>query len=261
MPVPAQTLTSHIIQNIRLAIKKYNSENESYDRDYKPFMIKRKEQLNNVSKYAELLRKEDFCRSLLKILRQFGMDARASKLTDFQKFQTTICSVGHLFDLLNYGNVNMETLNLKRNIENQTVYSIIKKIFNSFAKPNELSTSGGFVIASKTMHMIMPEIFMMIDIEHIGTSLYRISDYKPHPIDGLNWEDAVPQYCGNKPNPSPRGAGRELWNSEKYSIALLYGKRLILEWCNANNSNIKGFIEIDAKNTSSPSRIIDKALW
>ena len=38
----------------------------------------------------------------------------------------------------------------------------------------------------------MPELFAMLDGQHIGISIYHVSDYYPHPDDGRDWFDVIP---------------------------------------------------------------------
>ena len=128
------------------------------------------------------------------------------------------------------------------------------------SEPGNLTLSGGFVIASKTMHFILPELFIMIDGSHIGISLYNIQDYNPWTEDGRNWLDVIPDYSGRKPNPSPRGLGRKSWDSERYCIALMYYKRIYNEWIHEANSTHQAFLELD-ENPNTVTRITDKALW
>lgn len=262
MPVPKGTLTSYIVKNIQHLVEKYNRDYGHYNRDYNFFLKQRTHLFASIDRsFNNLLHDLRFSDQLRNILDSFGMNTRHSKLVSSQRFLDTMSQIGFEFDLLESEQIRLHTLDLHQIIHDQTVFLIIKKIFNLFKKPGNLTESGGFVIASKTMHFIMPELFIMLDGQHIAVSLYNIYDYHPHPDDGANWFETIPNYSGLKPNPSPRGEGRKSWDYERYSIALMYYKRIFQEWCQHANSNIENFLDIDSQNVSTVKRIIDKALW
>lgn len=263
MPVPKRTSTSYIIENIQDLINKYNQlYRSSYVRDYRCFIRERNRLLAaNNGDLAKLLNDPRFTDQLRDILTKFGMDTRASQLSPRQRFSDTISQVCSEFDLLNAAQMRIYTLNLHQMVGSQIADSVVRNIFNLFETPRRLSISGGFVVASKTMHFIMPELFIMLDGKHVGISLYKISDYYPHPDDGRDWFDVIPNYSGRKPNPSPRGEGRKLWDDERYCIALMYYKRIIQEWGQQNNATIEEFLSLDAGSPGTAARIIDKALW
>lgn len=262
MPISRGTVTTDIVKNLPYLVSKYNRCEQLFVQVYNRFMRERNHLLelhNGI--FRTLLNDPIFGNYLRGILVDFGLDARGSKLVSPQRILETISGCGSESDRLKSANISLHTLNLHQTIENQTVGSIIVRIFDFFAKPYRITESGGFVAASKTMHFIMPELFIILDGQHIAISLYNISDYNPHPEDGRSWADVVPNYSGNKPNPSPRGNGRKSWDAERCVIGLMYYKRIIREWCQRNYSDIKGFLEIDSENASTASRIIDKALW
>ncbi len=261
MPVLEGTPTSYIIRNIRDSVIKYNRFHSAYVHDYQSFIRERSRlpRFHNAG-FIQLLHDPGFTVQLQDILIKFGMNARAAELTPHQRFLETVSRVGPDFQLLNITQTRLYALDLNQMIGTRTLYPLIRNVFSNFAKPTKLSMAGGFVVASKTMHFIMPELFVMVDGQHIGISLYNIVDYHPHPDDGRDWFDVVPNYSGRKPNPSPRGEGRKSWDSERYCIALMYYKRIINEWRQQNNSNIESFHDLDSC-ANTPARIIDKALW
>jgi len=263
MPVPERTRTSDIVQNIRLLVKKYNDDSShcKYIRDYNYFMTERNNLLRTSGSFDRLLSDPKFSERLHGILAKFGMNARTSRLMSSRDFRCTLSDVGPEFDLLNGRQIQLHSVSLYETVEGQTAYSIIRTIFNFFREKGKLSEAGGFVIASKTMHFVMPELFIMVDNQHTATSLYNIADYHPHFNDGKDWAHAIPDYSGLKPNPSPRGGGRKLWDNERYCIAIMYYKRIFQNWCTENNSSIDGFLDLDAQNASTAARTIDKALW
>ena len=261
MPVLEETSTSYIVRNMRDLVSRYNRFHSAYVHDYQSFIRERSRLLRfHNENFIGLLHDPRFTVQLQDILIKFGMDARAAELTPHQGFLETVSRVGPDFQLLNTAQTRLYALDLHQVLGIRTLYSIIRDIFSNFATPSKLSIAGGFVIGSKTMHFIRPELFVMLDGQHIGISLYNIADYHPHPDDGRDWFDVIPDYSGRKPNPSPRGEGRKLWDSERYCIALMYYKRIIHEWCQQNNSNIESFLDLDPC-ANTPARIIDKALW
>ena len=262
MPVAKGASTSYIIQNIQDLVNNYNQLYSSYVRDYNCFIGERTRLLMiNNRNLVSLLEDPRFSDQLQNILTKFGMNARASELVSRHRFLDTISQVGSEFDSLDTAQIRFHTLNLHQMIGSRTVDLIVRNIFYLFEEPGRLSTAGGFVVASKTMHFIIPELFVMLDGQHIGISLYNISDYYPHSDDGGDWFNVIPDYSGRKPNPSPRGEGRKSWDDERYRITLMYYKRIIRDWCQQNNSSIEEFLDLDVENASTAARIIDKALW
>jgi len=262
MPVAKGASTSCVIENIQDLVNSYNQLYSTYVHDYKCFIEERTRLLRiNGGNFVRLLNDPRFSAQIHDILTKFGMNARASELASRRRFLDTISQVSSEFNLLNAAQIRLYTLNLHQMLGSRTLNSIVRNIFNLFEKPNQLSISGGFVVASKAIHFIMPELFIMLDGQHVGISLYNISDYYPHPDDGVDWFDVIPSYSGRKPNPSPRGEGRKSWDDERYCIALMYYKRIIRDWCQQNDSSIQEFLNLDAECASTAARIIDKALW
>lgn len=207
--------------------------------------------------YVELLKDDNFIEDLRTILRYFGMNQRGSILTPHNILKETLTQVGRYFNMLRQAKVTLESLDPDDEINNEKVSAIIQKIYEPFSFSNKLSQSGGIVVASKTMHMIMPKLFIIID-GRIMKVLHSISDYHPHINDG-SWYDIIPKYYGYKLNPYPLRYNWDYFN--RYFAALFYYKRIILEWCQENNSDLQSFMELDTESISFPSRVIDKALW
>ena len=262
MPIPKGTRTTYIVENMSNLVNNYNYSEKDYVKDYNRFMLEGNHlfELHN-NTFEEMLNDRVFSEELRRILIKFGLDARASRLMPLQSIQNTISYCAPEFDQLRTANILLQNLNLSHEENGRSIYSIIRSIFDIFSEPNRITQSGGFVAASKTMHFIMPQLFIILDGQHIAISLYNISDYYPHQKDGGDWGEIIPQYSGLTPNPSPRGGGRENWDAERYIIALMYYKRIVLEWIQRNHSNIEGFLEIDSENLSKASRIIDKSMW
>ena len=265
--------TSAIIKKLKYLVSTYDSRNSWWEYAIKRYDIfmgyVRPHYLKHSNyNYQSLLKNIDFIKELRKLLEAFGMNRRGSVLMKLEVFLDTISQTSQDFNLLAQANIRLENLNLKHKIGEENVSSIISRIYDLFSHLNRLSLSGGIVIASKTMHMIMPELFIMID-GRIMKKLHKISDYHPHPNDGKSWYDVIPRYSGYKMNPYPGYA----WDFDQcYLAALMYYKRIILEWCQWNNTNIESFLEIGLRTVttdksitikvrSTTARIIDMALW
>ena len=255
MPIPEGVETDYIINNMEKRIQKYNLNHDNYVGHYKNYINKRNHYIEELGDLSNAVREKDFILDIEKILIEYGMNSRNSELMNNSTFQNT---------LINNIDVIDEIENSKKTISsitnNAELIKKIKILYNKLSKPQALTLSGGFVIASKTMHFLFPELFIMIDGAHIGISLYNIDDYVPHPIDGKNWYSVFSDYSGKKSNPSPRGNGRRSWDSERYCMALFYYKRLFYEWIDKNDSNENAFIKLDQNSNYIP-RILDKALW
>lgn len=267
--------TSAIVQSLRSLVNNYDSRNSwwreaiwKYDifmGSIRPYWLKHMQH-----NYQKLLRSEKFIKEMRRVVGAFGMDSRGSQLTGFGLFSDATSEAGRDFDLLKFAKVRLETLKLKEKVGGESVGSIMTRIFNLFSQTKRLSLSGGAVIASKTMHMIMPELFIIVD-SRIAKRLNKISDYYPHPSDGNSWNEILPNWDGYKLNPF---ASYDWDLDQRYLAALMYYKRLILEWCQQNNTDISNFLKLGTRivitdiafrtktqYTALPSRIIDMALW
>lgn len=265
MSIPEDTSTNDIVKKLPNLVDEYNkSSNQEYQKAYENFMQKRRDFLSECDEnFRILLGNLSFCEKLREILSDFGLNYRGAKLVSARRILDTFKSIRTKFELLSSAGVTLYNLDPKSKLENRSISSLIREIFRYLEKTNRISEAGGYIAASKSMHFVLPQLFIMIDGQHIAISLYRIScsDYKPYSKDGSTWADVLPNYSGNKPNPSPRGSGRKLWDGERYIIALMYFKRIVREWCQHNNATLDEFLEVDSSNNKLPSRIIDKALW
>ena len=260
MPIPVGITTSVLVRNIQERIKNYNQNLDFYVRDYQQYISKRRSIFCETHKISDIFQNDEYISELRWILDKFGMNARRSQLTEQSSFSKVIEESTPIFEKILEHETTLQKVSFTNSNQSRDYYSLICEIYNLFSKPGKLSYSGGFVIASKTMHFILPDLFVMIDGAHIGISLYNISDYHPHSDNGKDWFEAIPSYSGKKSNPSPRGQGRTSWDSERYCIALLFYKRIYHEWIETFNSNHETFIELDTFSRSVP-RIIDKSLW
>lgn len=266
--------TSAIVQNLQGLVNGYDKRHPHWFdaiKEYDVFMASGRPwwmaQVNN--DYEKLLKNEEFVRRIRELVAIFGMNVRGSKLTSPSLFLETIIKASQDFNSLVHAHVRLENLNFKTKIEAEPVNSIISRTYNLFSKMGSLSASGGMVVASKTMHMILPELFIMVD-RGIMRRLHQIKDYQPHPKDGRNWYDVIPGYLGDKLNCVESG-----WTVPRtYLAALIYYKRIIFEWCEQSSKDVKDFLEIgtrtvridpifgkDTSYQATAARIVDMALW
>lgn len=275
-----KVFTSDIVKELSASVRDYPRRHPyelDSEREYRIFMSRIRPELFEINKgsYAQLLKDMNFIEELIRILKAFGMDMRGSQLTSHGLIQDCVKRAGQDFDLMSSANLRLETLTLKQKVGNETANTLIRRVYTLFSQPYmppispyALSLSGGVVIASKAMHMIMPELFIMID-SHVARMLNKICDYYPHPTDGENWADVVQNYSWRKLNPS----STTNWDDECYIAALMYCKRIAFEWCQRNNTDVASFLDLDAKSIkvdlfddvqiksrSVITRVIDKAL-
>jgi hypothetical protein len=255
MPIPKGVKTSYIVTNIKKRVDDYNEKNFNYLKSYKKYNLIRNKYLNKYQRISQMIHDEDYMKELRKILIDYGMNARNSQLVSKEKFHDTIKKSHDIIDEIEDGSYSIDEFKY-----DDELVKNIKLLYKQFSSVEALTYSGGFVITSKTMHFLIPDLFTMIDGAHIGVSLYNVADYLPHSSDGKSWKYVFPDYSRKTPNPSPRGAGRWNWDSERYCIALFYYKRLFLEWVETNKSNKDGFLKLD-EHSEHITRILDKALW
>lgn len=260
MPIPEGVTTSYIVKNLHERILNYNIKFDFYVTDYNKYLSQRKFLLNVNNEFQKLLMNDEFISALRWILIKFGMNARQSQLTEISSFSKVIKESIPIFEEILKHKKVITNLDFTIDNESRKLYKLICDIYNRFSEPAKLSYSGGFVIASKTLHFVLPDLFIMIDGAHIGISLYHITDYQPLVDEGKDWYAVIPGYSGKKPNPSPRGQGRASWDSERYCIALLFYKRIYHDWLKAFKVNHQSFLELDEK-SCLVSRIIDKTMW
>ncbi len=192
----------------------------------------------------------------------FGMNGRGSELINPVSFHTNLVSISGVVNINGLEGFALSKDPLTAVIGDSTIAIQLRKLFDYCATPCRFSISGGFVIGSKIIHCIIPELCPMVDINHIGISLYNIhpNDYFP---PGNNWEAYIGKVPVGKPNPSPRGAGRNAWHADQILCAIGFYARLYEEWQATNgNPGIQAFLKLDiSKGTSGIPRILDKALW
>lgn len=262
MPVPENIRLSTIINNIKSSISSYNQQYSTYNRAYNTFVASRFAGISTEGNINDWLRKTSTSNRIRNLMITFGMDSRKSSLVDQDKFSNHLNSIPEIININGLENFSLSNGSLTRKIDNSTVAIELGKLFDYCAKPGNFSVSGGFVIGSKVSHCIIPQLCPMVDITHIGISLYNIhqDDYLP---PGNNWKAYIVKTPFGKPNPSPRGAGRNSWKTDQILCAIGLYARLHEEWQDKNgNPGVNAFLELDSPNIMSGiPRILDKVLW
>jgi len=264
MPLLNKSRIDTIIKLIPQRINNYNNMRNGlkYNNEYGLFIKTRAQGIAKTNSIDEWLNCKENSLIIYNLLDKFGMNARSSRLTDFNQFFNSIKYLNNLCNLSELKNFSINNSSLDRPFDNSTVAKEITKIFNFSSKPNVFSCSGGFVIASKVMHCIIPELLPMIDISHIGISLYNIhnDDYLP-PVGA--WIEYLGYKPNGKANPSPRGAGRNSWKAAQYLCTIGFYARIYSVWqINNGNPGLKAFLNLDSsKHTTGIPRVLDKVFW
>lgn len=262
IPVEENSTIKTIVDKIAFNVKNYNLENKRYNIDYHRFISSRSTGLKKENGLSNWLKTSEASNSIFRFLRNFNMNARASKLVEITTFHTNIQNILNNVDVdcLNCFDISKNPLSVQ--YETSTVANELKKLFNYCASPGTFSNSGGFVIGSKVIHCIFPHICPMIDAHHIGISLNRIhvDDYLP---PGNNWKDYLGYSPNGKLNPSTQGAGRNYWKDDQYLCSIGFYARIYEQWQKDNgNPGKDAFLKLDiSDHCSCIPRIIEKALW
>jgi len=124
--------TDYYINNIKEIIRNTNQEAMRSHKfqnsfiEYNKYMKKRLLRLKEYNyDYNKLLDNNSFINDVIKMLRYFHMDQRGSVLMFFDNIHDTIIEVSYYFNKLNSEKIRLESLNLKENIDGETVNSLI----------------------------------------------------------------------------------------------------------------------------------------
>jgi len=137
-------------------------------------------------------------------------------------------------------------------------------IHGLLARRGAVSHSGGYAVASKTMHCLFPELAPMIDGRHTGVSYFNIlrRTYLPPP-PVASWVHWIGAPMIGPANPSPRGGGRRLWGAAQFLAVIGINQHIYDLWQRSNGSpGLPAFLALDpTPGTTGIPRIIDKGLW
>jgi hypothetical protein len=254
MPVPKGITRDEIVASIPSRIAEYNLTNTEYNKTYATFSAERTSGISQQGGIERWLSSEAATPCIMKLLKKFGMDFRGSNLVSSEKFTSNVKGIPK--DVIRViSDFKIPTGGLK-------VEKEIRVLFEYCSSPGIFSESGGFVIGSKVAHCILPELCPMLDTTHIAISLYNVAtgEYLPPKDDWFSYLNREEKMVVN---PSPRGAGRNSWDSKRFTQAIAFYERIYCDWQLVNgNPGYEAFLKLDPTvGTTGVSRILDKVLW
>jgi len=269
MPIVKNTQLITIPGILTRNISRYNScsRGAGYNCDYKQYIDDRDRGVKAYGSLADWIANGGAASSIMALLNNFGMNAHNSKLVPLNTLQKTLTAINP--QIINWISgfslpFNTPPPALINRTTNTTLSTELQLIYDALARRGSVTNSGGFVVASKTMHCLFPELCPIIDGRHTGISYYNIdrATYTP-PLgfnDWIRWV-GVPIY--GVANPSPRGAGRNAWQWQQFIAAMGINQHIYELWQAANgNLGYSAFLALDqTPGTTGIPRIIDKGLW
>ena len=260
MPLPEGTTRKDIIESIPSRIENYN-RNTSYNRSYLRFITERERGIESLGSLTKWLASQEAANSIYKLMQQFGMQARASVLTEPKIFASKLFELTLNVDIDGLSSFTPDQGPLTTKLGNSTVAQELGKLFDFCSKWGHFSEAGGIVIGSKVAHAILPELCPMIDTSH-GISLYNVAsgEYLP---PGDSWDEYLGYTLEGKPNPSPRGSGRYQWAKDHFLCAIGFYARIYHDWQEANGCpGMTAFLSLDpVQGTTGIPRLLDKVFW
>jgi hypothetical protein len=262
MPLHKGITRKEIVTCIPTRVKAYNDTNDVYNKAYASFSTERASGISRLDGIEGWLSSEATTPCIMKLLKKYGMDCRGSELVSSNKFTSNIKDIPKMVNIQVISGFKIPTGGLNVPIEGNNVEKEIRNLFDYCGSPGRFSQSGGFVIGSKVAHCILPDLCPMLDGKHIAISLYNVAsdEYLP-PRD--NWDSYLGRKVNPVVNPSPRGAGRDSWDSNRFTQAIAFFERIYSDWQIANrNPGLAAFLELDSVvGTTGVPRILDKVLW
>ena len=262
MPSPYK-IRADITRTISARIEAYNKtpRGDSYNKHYAKLIQVRLAGVRNCG-LAAWLKTAESRSAIRSLLEEFGMDARKSQLAPATIFDMNISQIPDIANIEWLSRFQLSEESLSKSGGSSTVAEQIGKLFDFCADRGRFSESGGFVIGTKVAHCVLPEVIPMIDISHIGISLYNVprKEYLP---PGDVWRRYIGYEPRGKPNPSPNGAGRNSWKSDQILCAIGFYTRIYRDWLAFDEgNNLEKFLALDRSNgaTGIP-RLLDKVLW
>jgi hypothetical protein len=237
-----------------------------YNSPYSKFITDRAEGITTTGCLSSWIIK-DGAAAIQKLLIAFGMNRRNSRLVPHSIFRSVlsaldpatidwIAQIALPLSISPPGLMNPAT--------GRSLAAEIHISYNLLARPGSVTTSGGYVAASKTMHCLFPNFASMIDGQHTGISYYNITRETYTPPIGLHgWTDWIGAEIFGCVNPSPRGAGRNGWQWFQFLASIGLNQHIYELWQAVNGCpGFQAFLNLDSVNgTIGIPRIIDKAFW
>ena len=264
MPVQPSITRKEIVASITDRVMAYNRNRNrvEYNRAYASFSAKRTSDISLHGSIEGWLSSDAAAPCIMLLLGNFGMNSRGSELVSLKEFTANLIEIPKRVKIQIISALKVPTGGLNVSIAGSNVEGEIRALFDYCDSPGIFSKSGGFVIGSKVAHCILPELCPMLDTTHIAMSLYNValSEYLP---PGNNWHAYLGRQERSPVNPSPRGAGRYIWDSYRFTQAIAFYERIYFDWQIANgNPGLTEFLKLDpVSGTTGVPRVIDKVLW
>ena len=205
--------------------------------------------------------------SIRALLAAFGMNAQGSMLVGLPVLAQTLRSLppGSVQWIEGIAlPLNQAPSRIMNPHTGQSLAAELGGLFTTLSAPGLVSSSGGFVAASKTLHCLFPNLAPMIDGRHSGISYFHIlrATYTA-PTGAVNWASWLGHPMVGVPNPSPRGAGRLNWDASRFMAALGINQHIYELWQGGNgHPGPRPFMALDpTRGTTGIPRIVDKLLW
>lgn len=268
MPIPKGTKLAEVPAMLAANITRYNAiVGATYNPPYRDYIATRNDGIAAARSLSAWLAGNGAA-PIQMLLVAFGLDAQNSHLVPRARFQAILSGLPSA--VVNW--VAGLTLPLEapppRLVNAATGHTLsaeLQLLYDSFARQNSVTDSGGYVAASKTMHCLFPELAPIIDGRHTGISYYKIDRATYVPPLGIDnrWEKWVGEPLGTVVNPSPRGAGRNGWRWQQFLAAMGVNQHIYELWQLANGEpGVQSFLALDpTPGTGGIPRIIDKGLW
>ena len=249
-------------------VKAYNTDDlvvkRNYNCSYRDFIKERTSGLAaNAGSLAKWLNTQSAARAVWTLLRRFGMGRNSQLMRCDDAFAQSLAQLSMVapVDAILLHNIPTDGLNVRITPE-KTLSQCLGDLFDHCSKAGKFSASGGFVIASKTLHCLFPDLVPMIDGEHTGISYYNICRRLYLPPGG-DWTAYLGYEFDGIPNPSPRGGGSGGWKRDQFLCAIGMNETIYQKWQSTNgNPGRAAFLDLDyAEGTTGVPRVVDKALW
>lgn len=263
MPIPAGSTRAAILAAFPGSIAAYNAAQAPYNRAYGLYVGNRAAGLGAAGNLAGWLGGGGLptaAATLRATLIAFGMDARRSHLVAPPIFTASLAGIPGMVNIACIATYTLASAYMIVPFGGTTPRVQLETLFAYCAVPGTFSLEGGYVIASKVAHLIFPDICPMLDGKHTAISMYNVAPAQYSP-PGNNWVAYLGRCLVQPANPSPRGAGRNSWDAQRFVQAIAFYARIYQEWQAANgNPGLAAFLALDA-GAISPIRVLDKVFW
>jgi len=275
MPIPNGTLLNAIPGMLAANIANYNSpanrRGAFYNTEYQNYIQTRNTGLANFGGLSGWVTSGGASHAIWALLNSFGMNARNSRLVAIYVLHTNLTQLTAQINPATLNWLSTLALPLQNSpplipgpIAGTTLVNALQTVYCYLEQRGSVTNSGGFAAASKVMHCLFPDLVPIIDGKHLGRSYYHIrrNTYLP-PMRLANWAAWLGAPMNGNPNPSPQGAGRQLWGWHQFVAAIGINQHIYELWQNANGApGQHAFLALDQTGGSTGiPRLIDKGLW